>query len=228
VPREEIEAQAPLACSFHFYESVSLIKLTGLRAKTLDELVTLIAEVDHEVIFHHMHQYFLKERTEPPEYPNDFAQWAAESLEDRILAERLANVDPFEYDSLEDLRETLIAIIDDHLEELPYPRTVLPGKEFFFNENFSIIVPTGMEALTLQQFRDQLARVDDSSIYYHMLEARLRLHKYGDDFSQWIEDCLGLTDLAERIRRIDPYFSTLNDVRKQILAIIDEYLAGQR
>ncbi len=220
-------ATAPQACRFRFYESVSLIRLTGLRAKTLDELVTLIGEVDHEVIFHHMHQYFLKERAEAPDYPNDFAQWAAESLEDRVLAERLANVDPFEFESLEELREALISIIDEHLEEMAYPRSVLPGKEFFFNQNFSIIAPTGLEAMTLSQFRAQLAQVDDSSIYFHMLEARLRLHKRGDDFSEWLEDCLGLSEVAERIRRIDPYFSTLNDIRQEVLAIVDEALGGQ-
>lgn len=215
----------PLACSFHFYESVSLVRLTGLRAKTLDELATLLADVDHEVIFHHMHQYFLKETAEAPDYPNDFAQWAAESLEDRVLAERLANVDPFEYESLEEVREALMAIIDEHLDAMPYPRPVLPGKEFFFNQTFSIVVPTGLDAMTLSQFRDELAQVDDSSIYYHVLEARLRLHKKGDDFSQWLEDCLGMTDLAERIRRIDPYFTTLNDLRSEILALVDEYMA---
>jgi hypothetical protein len=218
------ETGAPEACAFAFYESVNLIRLTGLRAKTLDELVTLLGEVDHEVIFHHMHQYFLKERAEAPEYPNDFALWAAESLEDRVLAERLANVDPFEYDSLEDLRDALITIIDDHLDEQAYPRAVLPGKEFFLNKTFSIVMPTGRWALTLRQFRDHLAEVDDSSIYYHVLESRLRLHQRADDFSRWLEDCLGLSKLAERIRRIDPYFSTLEDVRREILAIIDQFL----
>lgn len=220
-------AEIPEVCGFHFYESVSIVKLTGQRASTLEELVNLLSEVDHEVIFHHMHQYFLKERAEAPDYPNDFAQWAAESLEDRVLAERLANVDPFEYESLEELREALIAIIDDHLEAQPYPRPVMAGKEFYFNQTFSLIMPTGKEAITLSQFREHLAQVDDSSIYYHMLEARLRLHKRGDDFSEWLEDCLGLSDLAGRIRRIDPYFTTLNDLRKEILALVDHYLAGE-
>lgn len=222
------ETGVPEECSFHFYESVNMVRLTGLRSRTLEELVNLLSEVDHEVIFHHMHQYFLKERTEAPDYPNDFAQWAAESLEDRVLAERLANVDPFEHESLEDLREALIGIIDDHLEGQLYPRSVLPGKEFFFNQTFSIILPTGLEAMTLGQFRDQLAQVDDSSIYYHVLEARLRLHKRGDDFSQWLEDCLGLSELAERIRHIDPYFTTLNDLRREILGLIDQHQAAER
>jgi hypothetical protein len=217
--------EAPEGCGFKFYESVNLVRLTGLRARTLDELVNLLGDIDHEVIFHHMHQYFLKSGGEAPEYPNDFAQWAAESLEDRILAERLANVDPYEYESLEDLREALISIIDEHLELEPYPRSVPPGKEFFFNQNFSILVTTGFEASTLSQFREQLTEVDDSSIYFHVLEARLRLHKYGDDFSQWIEDCLGLSELAEKIRRIDPYFSTLNETRNDILALIDNRMA---
>jgi uncharacterized protein DUF5752 len=66
--------------------------------------------------------------------------------------------------------------------------------------------------------------VDASAIYFHMIEARARLGRRTDDFSEWIGTSLGLPALAERIARIDAYMTSLERVRARVLSLIDQTL----
>jgi hypothetical protein len=42
-----------------------------------------------------------------------------------------------------------------------------------------------------------------------------------NDFSQWLQDDLGLTDAARALNRIDIYTGTLEDVRRQMIKIVE-------
>lgn len=44
-----------------------------------------------------------------------------------------------------------------------------------------------------------------------------------DDFSEWIDTSLGLPEVAERIRKIDPYQLSLEEIREKVL----EALGGE-
>jgi hypothetical protein len=46
-----------------------------------------------------------------------------------------------------------------------------------------------------------------------------------NDFSQWLYEDVGLTDVARALNRIDIYTVTLEDVRKQMLRIVERSLA---
>lgn len=69
--------------SFEFKQCISVLIATGKKAKNLYELRDGIEAVSDGSIFHHTYQYFLKGHI--LEYTNDFAQWAAESLEEMLL-----------------------------------------------------------------------------------------------------------------------------------------------
>ena len=88
-------------------------------------------------------------------------------------------------------------------------------------------VELGPPTTTLAEFRDGLATVDASAIYFHMVEARARLGRRAGDFAEWIHDSLGLTDLADRIERVDTYMTSLERVRARVLALIDAELERQ-
>jgi hypothetical protein len=178
--------------------------MTGRRASDVIELLEILSQVSPESIFHHMHQYFLKPHVRPPAYPNDFAGWVADELEEKSLAERLANLNPFEFANIEDVRGELIRIITEHLKEFPPPRPVLPGKEFFFNEGVTLVIPTGLQASSKEEFLRALRLADPSSVYFHFYEARLRIGKEKDDFSRYLDDCPGCSDLATKISSLDP------------------------
>jgi hypothetical protein len=194
--------------------------MTGRRAADIIELLEILRQASPESIFHHMHQYFLKPYVSPPPYPNDFAVWVADALEEKSLAERLANLNPFEFSKIEDVGEKLIRIITEHLKEYPPPRPVLPGKEFFFNEGVTLVTPSGFEASSKKEFLDALRLVDSSSIYFHFYEARLRIGKERDDFSRYLDDCPGCSGLASRISSLDPYMYSTEVLRKKIEDIV--------
>jgi len=66
--------------------------------------------------------------------------------------------------------------------------------------------------------------VDVSVVYYHTFEAMLRLGRKKGDFALWVEDQLGLPELAQKISTLDPYMTTLESVRTRIIRLCDEVL----
>lgn len=197
---------------------MNLIKSTGLKARNLRELRERTAVVSGESIFHHTYQYFLKGRV--LEYTNDFAHWAGESLEERALSEHLSNVDPYAFKNIEDLRMELLNVIDGYLKNFPEPREAMPGDEFYFNETVTLTSPLGIKAKNLAEFLIAIKYVDAAAIYYHFYEARVRLGV--DDFSKWLEDSLDKKEVAERIRGIDPFMHSTEEIRKHIYEGIEE------
>jgi hypothetical protein len=208
---------------FVFFECTPVERMTGRHAKDVVDFLEILKQIPSASIFHHMHQYFLKSHVAPPAYPNDFTCWIAECLEEKVLAERLANLNPFEFSDIEEVRGELIRIITNYLKENRPPRTVREGKEFFFNEGITIVIPTGLEARTLAQFKSVLDEVDPSCVYYHFYEARLRLGRTEDDFSRYFSDCFGggCESLAERIRKLDPYMYTAETLKNKLAALVD-------
>jgi len=53
----------------------------------------------------------------------------------------------------------------------------------------------------------------------------LRLKLLSNDFSQWLHEDAGLTDAARALNRIDIYTATLEDVRRQIVRVVERSLS---
>ncbi len=208
--------------SFAFRQCVLLLKSTGRKARDLKELREAMATVSDRSIYHHTHEYFLKDIS--VEYTNDFAHWAGEFLEERSLAERLSMVDPFSHTHIQEVRQELLLIIDTYLNQSPRPRAVWPGDEFYFNETVSVIFPAGVRIRNLAEFLMAIKYIEPASIYYHFYEARVRLGSRQDDFSQWMEDVLGETALAERVRTIDPFMNGLEDIKEHLIQEVEQKL----
>jgi hypothetical protein len=206
--------------AFEFKQCVIILKSTGKKAKSLRELRDAISQVSEASIFHHFFHYFLKEHVR--EYTNDFAYWAGEGLEERALAEMLSNIDPYDFASIDDLRRELNRSIDEYLAIFPEPREALSGAEFFFNETISLVFAAGIRAKNLAEMLMAMKYVDDSSLYYHFYDARVRLGKRNDDFSEWFEKVLEKEDLARRVRAVDPFMHSLGDLRDHLIAEIDQ------
>ncbi len=205
--------------AFEFKQCVTMLKATGKKARNLRELRDALAMVSKRSIFHHTYQYFLKGHI--LEYTNDFSQWAGESLEERALAEHLSNIDPYDFDDIEDLRKALVRTVDEYLERFPEPRDAMPGGEFFFNETITIVFPAGVRARNLAEFLMALKYVDNSALYYHFYGSKQRLHR-ADDFSTWFEESLGKSELAKRVRAIDPFMHSLEGLRERIAAAVED------
>src|SRR5258706_3818381 len=119
---------------FVFKKVVYLVEVTGRRARTLDELMRALAVVPAESVGYHMHREFLQYKFAPIEYPNDFAYWAAKSLGDEVLAEKLAVLRVFKHRSLDALRGEIARLLGEHLLEYPTAAhaTCRPSREFYF------------------------------------------------------------------------------------------------
>ena len=215
------------AKAFMFTGCVEVRQALQRTAADERELMDRLEEVPAGSIFYHTNGYFLRHRPITTAYGNDFAAWVAVQVRDQALSERLAVINPFEFASIEALREELITVVYDHLRPLRSVPRVETGEPFHFQQSYIVEVELGPPATTLTEFREGLATVDASSIYFHMVEARARLGRRSGDFAEWIRDSLGLSALADRIERVDTYMTSLERVRARVLALIDEELERQ-
>jgi hypothetical protein len=206
---------------FHFLGCWELREMLGRRAYDERELLEHLEEVPLDSIYFHTHSCFLRERTLRNAYPNDFATWAAIQVRDRVLGEKLGIVDPQDLPDLESLRAEVVSLVDDHLSEIGSVPRVMFGEPFYFMQSRVIEVPTGVKVRTLVEFRDALAEVDAAVVYLHVVEARGRKGRRRNDFAAWIDEQLGLPELAAAVARVNPFPFGLEALRRRLIALCD-------
>lgn len=212
---------------FVFLGCLDLNELLSAEAHDARELLDQLGRVPVESIFCHTSASLLHRPVLAEAYPNDFALWVGNEVRDIRLAERLAAVDAFEAGSMERVREELTATIADHLQHLGTAPPRTQGKRFRFFQMHLVPVPTGHRAQTLPEFRDALAEVDVSAIFYHTIEARYRSGRGRGDFAEWVGTALGLPDLAERLARIDPHAGSLERLRDRHLSVLTDAISPE-
>ena len=213
---------------FKFCTRLNLSELTGLRATTLGQLLTLIREVPGSCIYHHTHRFLQQHQYLSPEPPNDFAYWVTDALGEDELGEKLVSIDTMQYSTIRDLRGKIALTIEDYLRESPFAKLKFArsGEEFYFIKSVSFILPTNYIVYDLREFAGVLKKITIDSIYFHIFEARLRLEKPTNDFSYWIENSLGDKELADEISGFDPYTRTLEDLRNKLIQIVERRAVG--
>jgi maltose alpha-D-glucosyltransferase/alpha-amylase len=218
----------PGAEPFVFVACLELREFVGVRAENERQLAELIEEVPLDSIYYHTHGFFLRHKLIAGAYPNDFANWVATEVRDRVLAERLAMVDPRDLPDLQELREELASVIDEHLRRVPFAPRAVYGEPLDFIQSRIVEIPTGIEVRTLEELREALLEVDLSALYFHLIESRVRLGRDQNDFAAWIERGLGLPGLAARVRALDPYVVTLERTRARLIGLCDDALGEGR
>src|SRR5439155_1448806 len=78
---------------------------------------------------------------------------------------------------------------------------VMFGQPFYFMQSRVLEIPTGVKVRTLAEFRDALAEVDAAVVYLHVVESRGRKGRRRNDFAAWIDEQLGLPELATAVAR---------------------------
>ena len=207
---------------FRFYARMILPELTGVKASNLEEMLSVIKEIDPSAIYHHTHRFIQQHQYLTSEPPNDFAYWITEFLGEYKLGEKLNSISTIDFSTIRSLREKIVSVIELYIKENPrsFERSAHLGEEFHFVKSVSFIFPTKHEARDIDEFADVLGNITISSIYFHMFEARLRLEKGNNDFSFWIRMALKDKDTAEKISRLDPYNYTLEELRTKIISTI--------
>jgi hypothetical protein len=209
---------------FHFFGCWELREMLGRRAWDERELLEHLEEVPLDSLYFHTHSCFLRDRTLPGAYPNDFATWAAIQVRDRVLGEKLGIVDPQDFADLESLRTEVVSLIEAHLAEVRSVPRIMFGEPFYFMQSRVLEIPTGVKVRTLAEFRDGLLGVDIAVVYLHVVEARGRKGRRRNDFAAWLDEQLGMADLAASVARLNPFPFGLEELRRRLVGLCDAAL----
>jgi len=205
---------------FRFFDQVHLKELTGIKAKNLKELADILRNAPDAIVHYHTHHFLEEHHYLTPEPANDFAVWVTDVLGEEILGEKLASIDVLEFPTMCALRDRIVNVIEQHMSSGRETRKAPEGKEFYFIKWVSIVLPTPHMARDLREFGEALGTLSPGSLYFHIIESRLRTGKSSNDFSVWLADSLGEQELAEAVARVDPYTYTLEGVRLQLIKLM--------
>jgi hypothetical protein len=211
---------------FYFNSASHLLRIGREKATTLMELLEAIRTCPESSIFQHTFQTLAEHHFISSGFSNDFSHWAFASCNEVELAERLAAIDVREFTSIAALRERLIHVIESYLQKNPRAAGRAAMEPFYLMASDLVVVPTPYVARNLEEFADGLHKVSIHAIYYHFIDARLRLKLNSNDFSVWLDKELDLPQAADKINRIDIYTSTLEGVRRGILKVVEAEMSS--
>jgi hypothetical protein len=217
------------AVPFRIRDCALIPLATGLKAQNLKELRNLLLEADAGCIYYAFWGGLLKPGFENPEYANDFASWAHAALHDDVLAERLGVIDPTEFDDLESLRRELVDVIEEHLDGIEVIAWTRRDQQFNFITSQIVVFDAQRELTEPRELAEVVREMSSSSIFYHFIDARRRTDKSMGDFRAWLGGFGDrYQDLRQQLAEVDPYFSTLVELRHRLASLFEGYFTGDR
>ena len=207
---------------FYFNTSEHLPRIGRQRANHLSELLVGLKTCPDDSIFQHTFRTLQEHHFIRQGFSNDFAHWTLFACNEQALAEQLASVDVRGFTAIEGLRRRMLETLDGFLHAHRKSGSRPAYEPFYFCASDIVVLPTSFCADTLPAFVDGLNQVTIHSIHHHFIEARLRLHRMSNDFSEWLREEAGLSDAGEEIERIDIYANTMEEVRGQIARIVSQ------
>ncbi len=203
---------------------------TGVRAHNLRELRDNLLTVHPGSIYYHFWGGLLRPAFENREYMNDFASWSwkAHGLHDEALAERLSVIDPTDFEDLEELRQELVEVTSDRLEESEKLRLLHADRPFMFIRSQIVIFDTYAAIEHPSRFPMAAPMMTPSSFFFHFIDARSRTKDRVDDFREWLMEYGDeFRPLIDRLASLDPYFIPLAELKEKIVGIFAGYFAGE-
>lgn len=201
---------------------------TGQRASSLMELRDKLAVVDESCLFYHfwgsrMYPHFIHSQ-----HHNDFSNWAYHRLHDHVLSERLSIIDPIEFENLEALRQEVLEIIENRLDEYEIMHYTKRDDQFNFISSSIIVFETSFVLSTPEDLKNAVPLIPPGSIFYHFIDARARTPERTDDFSLWLKNFGEKYQLLiEKTCAIDPYFLSLTELKDELTKVVTEYFEGE-
>ena len=110
--------EVPEGKEFHFMEALRFSVPTRHEAHDLSDFLECLGRVSLSSLYLHLFEALLK----PPLGVNDFATWLETQLDEKALARKVSNLDPYTQ-TLEGLRSRLIGIVERRLEDLSHAGT---------------------------------------------------------------------------------------------------------
>ncbi len=192
---------------------------TGAKALTLKELRNELLTIHPGSIYYHFWGGLLHSRFEEREYNNDFAAWARHGLHDAELAERLALIDPTEFEDLDEVRCELVEVIEQRLDESDRLQWLPASQPFEFIQSQIVVFDTRTRVGEPEALADLVPRFSAGTVFYHFIDARRRSPERLDDFSAWLSSFGDrYADVIHDLADIDPYFGSLIELRQTLAA----------
>jgi len=206
-----------MAEPFRFYTEAGLVLHTNFKAESLKSLLYGLKKVSGSSIFYHLHHSLLRRHFAASDYMNDFARWVLVQLGQNSLAEKLSAVDPIAHRSVREAREKLIECVSEYVGAGEIFFRVSEGNEFHFLQLKSFIAPLNIVADDLYTFYQGLQKATLGTLFFHLIEAPIRLEKASNDFSEWLQSSLNENELAAEIGSINPYMYNLWELKKELI-----------
>ena len=209
---------------FNIMDCALIAISTGEKAQTLRELCDRLKTTHRGSLYYHFWGGLLRQHSSDTEYQNDFANWAFRSLNDSRVAEQLSLIDPNVFSDLEALRTEVIEVIEQRLSETEYVPWAKPGNEFQFIRSQTVVFDTGIKVQEPEQLVKIFPGITLSSVFYHCIDARRRTAEHKGDLVVWLSG-FGekYVDLIQVLNNVDPYFTTLSELRQEVGGILQRY-----
>lgn len=221
---EDIPAQKADGLSFAVQDCALAAIATGRRAQNLRELRDNLLTIHPDSIYYHFWGGLLRPRFDDPEYHNDFAIWTRYALQDLVLAERLGVIDPSDFKDLEALRQELVEVIEERLDEFELVSWARPENQFYFVRSQIVVFDTYQRIERPEELAQAVPRMSLGSIFLHFIDGRRRTSGGVDDFVAWLAGCFeGYEDLCTSLAKLDPFFSSLRELRNQLTNVFQSY-----
>jgi len=213
--------------SFRIFDCALVAIATGEKAQNLRELRDMLKIAHPGCFYYHFWGGLLHPHFDDPEFQNDFAVWASHNLHDSKVSEQLSVIDPKLFPDIEDLRQEVVEIVEERLSESEHVPWVKTGQEFHFIRSQIVIFDTGVSYMNPKDFLDIIPGMSLGSVFFHFIDSRRRTPDKINDFSAWLA---GFGDkygsLIEHLDKIDPYFTTLHELREEINSVYHNYFKG--
>ena len=210
--------------SFVIKDCSLLTIATGKKAQNLKEMRDHLLNIHIGSIYHHFWGGLLRPGFDESEYNNDFAGWGHDALQDHILAERLSVLNPDAFADLESLREALLEVIEQRLDEIGTLPWAEPDMQFHFVRSQIIVFDTREKIEGPEHLVEALPKLSVGSVFYHFIDARRRSPEMMDDFRSWLKSCgADCENLISQLAAVDPYFGSLAELRAQLTNLFADY-----
>ncbi len=211
--------------SLFFIKDCALATIaTGCTAQTLQELHDQLMMIHPDALYFHFWGGRLRTDFERHEYHNDFSYWSQHFLHDDILAERLELINPAEHENIEGLRNDLLEIIENRLDEREFIPWTKGEEAFHFIRSTIVIFNTHFKMEKPEDLMQILPVISRSSIFYHFIDASCRLSNRTNDFITWLQGFGNdYQPLIKELSTIDPYFISLTDLQKKLVTTVNHF-----